>query len=59
MKRQREYLGGKLRWKGEGHQPWKRVICWVIGHDWGMYWIGAGTGTKDVCARCGKEERHE
>ena len=43
----------------EMQRPWKVVICFFLGHDWGMYWANRA-GHKgdyvDICVRCGKRK---
>lgn len=38
--------------------PWKRPVCWLLRHDWGMYWSNitrdGRPGYVDICVRCGK-----
>ncbi len=43
----------------EYHRPWKRPLCWIMGHDWGMYWAnvkGQRGDYVDICVRCGKRK---
>ncbi len=49
-------------------KPWKAIICFFAGHDWGMYWnptmpirhhTGAthmAGGYEDICVRCGRHK---
>ena len=54
-----------IRWVKEPRRQyarrWKRPLCWLIGHDWGMYWTNITADGKpgyvDICVRCGKRKR--
>ncbi len=62
----RRAMGVDVKPRRERMAPWKAIICWFAGHDWGMFFdpslpsmpdrngkVFTHGGYKDICVRCG------